>query len=282
MKTYVDCIPCFVKQALRVSRISTDDEIKIKEILDHTGMMIPKIPMQARPPEIAKIVYDEIKKVTGNIDPYKEIKLHNIERARELVPHMKEIIEKNDNSLFEAARMAIAGNVIDFGIYESVDIEKEILKSVEEKLTINDFDIFVEKLEKAKSILYIGDNTAEAIFDKLFIEQLGKPVKFVVRGQPILNDITETEAKLIGIDEVAEVIASGTSAPGNVLNDCTSEFLNIMDESDLIISKGQGNYEALSDTNYPIFFFLKAKCYVIAEDIGVDVGSMLLMENKKN
>ena len=116
----------------------------------------------------------------------------------------------------------------------------------------------------------------------MFIEQIGKPVKFVVRGKPILNDITDEEAKLIGIDEVAEVISSGTSAPGNVLTDCTSEFLNILDKADLIISKGQGNFEALSDTNYHIFFFLKAKCKVIADDIGVDVDSLLLMQNKKN
>jgi len=282
MKTYLECIPCFVKQALRVGQISTNDETKIKEILNITGKMIPKIPMQASPPEISKMVYDEIKVITKNEDPYKEIKLHNIEKAKELVPHMKEIIDKDENPLFEAARMAIAGNVIDFGIYESVNIEKEIMKSIETDLTINDFDDFVEKLETVKNILYIGDNTAEAVFDKLFIEQLGKPVKFVVRGKPILNDITESEAKLIGIDDVAEVISSGTSAPGNILSDCTSEFLNIMDKADLIISKGQGNFEALSDTNYQIFFFLKAKCNVIARDIGVDVGSLLLMQNKKN
>ncbi|MBN2280559.1 MAG: DUF89 family protein [Candidatus Marinimicrobia bacterium] len=281
MKTYLDCIPCFIKQALRVGRISTYDETKIKEILDHTGMLISKIPMQASPPEISKIIYDEIRAITKNFDPYKKIKLENIAKAEELIPHMKKIIASDSNPLFEAARMAIAGNVIDFGIYETVNIEQEIMKSIHEELTINDFDIFVNKLKTAKNILYIGDNSAEALFDKLFIEQIGKPVKFVVRGAPILNDITETEARQIGMNEVAEVISSGTSAPGNVLSDCTSEFLNVLDEADLIISKGQGNYEALSETNYPIFFLLKAKCHVIAEDIDVPVGALLLMQNKK-
>ena len=121
--------------------------------------------MKASPPEIAKLVYDKIKDVTGNIDPYKEIKLDNINKAQELVPHMMDIIEKDEKPLFEAARMAIAGNVIDFGIYESVDIETEVLKSLEEDLVINDFDVFVEKLESAKNILYIGDNSGEAVLN---------------------------------------------------------------------------------------------------------------------
>jgi uncharacterized protein with ATP-grasp and redox domains len=277
MKTYLDCIPCFVKQALRVGKISTKDESQIKKILDLTGELIPNIPMEASPPEIAKIVYDEIKKMTGNLDAYKDIKLHNIKKAQELVPHMREIIKNNPNPLFEAARMAIAGNVIDFGIYDSVDIEKEVLHSVEQELTINDFDCFVEKLQRAKNIFYIGDNSGEAVFDKLFIEQIKKPVNFVVRGEPILNDITAAEAKIIGIDQIATIISSGTSAPGNVISDCSEEFLEMLREADLVISKGQGNYEALSGTDYPIFFLLKAKCHVIAKDIGVPVNSLLLM-----
>lgn len=281
MKTYLDCIPCFVKQALRVGKISTNDEHQIKKILDKTAELIPNIPMDASPPEIAKMVYDKIKAVTGEIDPYNETKRGNIKKAKALVPHMQKIIESHANPLFEAARIAIAGNVIDFGIYESVDIEKEILRSLETELTINDFDLFMEKLEEAESMLYIGDNSGEAVFDRLFIEQINKPVTFVVRGGPILNDITKTEAKLVGMDEVATIVSSGTSAPGNVIEDCSPEFLEKLNAADLVISKGQGNYEALSDAAYPVFFLLKAKCRVIARDIGVPLGSLLLMGHKE-
>ena len=280
MKTYLECIPCFVKQALRVAQISTNDKTKIKKILDHTGLLIPKIPMELSPPEIATLVYNEIKKVTGNIDPYKNEKLKNIHKAMLLIPELHEIINNSENSLFTAAKLAIAGNVIDLGIYESVNIEKEIYHSIEQSLTINDFDKFLNKLKKAKNILYIGDNSGEAVFDKMFIQQIDKPLTFVVRGEPILNDITLIEAKLIGIHKVAKIVSSGTKAPGNVLNDCDPEYLEMMDKADLIISKGQGNYEALSDTNYPIFFLLKAKCSVIAREIGVEVGSLLFMENE--
>ncbi|MFP4547835.1 MAG: damage-control phosphatase ARMT1 family protein [Fidelibacterota bacterium] len=277
MKTYLDCIPCFMKQALRVGKISTDDEKQVKKILDKAGQLIHDIPMACSPPEIAKIIYDEIKSLTGVTDPYKTIKHENIKKARALLPRMREIIESSDNPLFEGARMAIAGNVIDFGIYETVNIEREILYSVERDLTINDFDLFVKKLAQARNIFYIGDNSAEAVFDRLFIEQINKPVTFVVRGEPILNDITRAEAEIVGLNTVADIMSSGTSAPGNVINDCAPEFLNKLADADLVISKGQGNYEALSDTSYPIFFMLKAKCHVIARDIGVPEGSLLLM-----
>lgn len=282
MKTYLDCIPCFMKQALRVGKISTDDDEQVKKILDMAGELIPAIPMDASPPEIAKIIYDKIKSLTGVVDPYKAIKQENIKKARVLLPHMREIIESNDNPLFEAARMAIAGNVIDFGIYETVNIEREILHSVERDLTINDFDLFVKKLAQARNIYYIGDNSAEAVFDRLFIEQINKPVTFVVRGEPILNDITRAEAEIVGLNTVADIMSSGTSAPGNVINDCAPEFLDKLGDADLVISKGQGNYEALSDTSYPIFFMLKAKCRVIARDIGVPEGSLLLMARQEH
>lgn len=279
MKTYLDCIPCFMKQALRVGRLSTENEDEIKKILDTTGMLIPKISMELNPPEIATLVYDEIKKVTGNIDPYKKEKIDNIRKAISLLPDLYEIINNSADPLFTAAKIAIAGNVIDLGIYDSVNIEKEIINSISTELTINDFDKFRDDLSKAKHILYIGDNSGEAVFDKLFIQQIDKPVTFVVRGEPILNDVTMVEAKLIGIHKVAEIISSGTKSPGNVLSNCDADYLKIMDEADLIISKGQGNYEALSDTDYPIYFLLKAKCRVIAREIGVDVGSMIFGTN---
>ncbi len=279
MKTYLDCIPCFVKQALRVGKITTNNEIEIKEILDITGRLIPDIPREASPPEIAKIIYDKIKAITGNSDAYSDTKRANIETAQEILPDIKKVIENHENPLFEAARLAIAGNVIDFGIYDSVDVEKDMLDSLKEDLTINDFSAFKQHLSSANNIFYIGDNSAEAVFDKLFIEAINKPVKYVVRGEAVLNDVTTKEAKMIGIDKVADIIPSGTSAPGNVISDCSEEFLAQLAEADLVISKGQGNYEALSGTKYPIFFFLKAKCEVIARDIGVPVNALLLMKS---
>ena len=281
MKTYLDCIPCFVKQALKVGRLSTDDEQIIKDILDNVGSLIKNIPMESSPPRIAMYVYSEIKKITGNPDPFRKEKIRHIKKAQKLYPHMKELLDESDDRLFTAVRLAIAGNIIDLGTQKTFNIEEDILKSLHQELTINDYQSFKEQIQKSKKILYLGDNSGEAVFDKLLIEEIDKPVTFVVREKPVINDITMQEALEIGIDKVAEVISSGTSAPGTVLGTCSLEFLDIFHNADMIISKGQGNYEALSNIDTPIYFLLKAKCYVISNHIGVSEDSLILMKNKK-
>ncbi len=280
MKTYLDCIPCFVRQALRVGRLSTENEKEIKEILDNVGSLIKDIPMESSPPEIAMYVYSEIKKITGNPDPFRKDKVKHIKKALKLYPHMKEILDESNDRLFTSVKLAIAGNIIDLGTAKTFNIEEDILKSLHQDLTINDYQSFKKQIQKSKNILYLGDNSGEAVFDKLLIEEIGKPVTFVVREKPVINDITMQEALEIGIDNVCEVISSGTWAPGTVLNTCTPEFLKVFYNADMIISKGQGNYEALSNIDAPIFFLLKAKCHVISNHIGVDEGSLLLMEKK--
>jgi len=270
-----------MNQALRVGRISTDNENEIKKILDNVGMMIKDIPMSHTPPEIAMAVYSEIRKVTGNSDPFREKKKLNIAKALKLYPRMKEIIEESDDSLLQAVKIAIAGNVIDLGVNKTFDIEEDILKSLHDDLSINDYSKFIEKINQSDKILYIGDNSGEAVFDRLLIEEIDKPVTFVVRERPVINDVTKQEAVEAGVDKAAEIISSGTEAPGNVLYTCTSDFREKFENTEMIISKGQGNYEALSGVDAPIFFLLKAKCYVIAEDIGVKEGSLILMENKR-
>ena len=281
MKTYLDCIPCFMEQALRVGRLSTEDEARIKDILDNVGEMIREIPMESSPPEIAMHMYEKIKQVSGDPDPFAINKKDHIEKATKLYPHMKEILDESDNRLLDAVKLAIAGNIIDLGATKTFNIEEDILKSLHEDLTINHFDTFEKYIKESENILYLGDNAGEAVFDKLLIEEMGKPVTFAVREKPVINDITKKEAAIVGIDKVARVISSGTSAPGTVLDSCNDQFLQLFDEADMIISKGQGNYEALSAIDRPIFFLLKAKCEVIANDIGVPEGSLILMDNEK-
>jgi uncharacterized protein with ATP-grasp and redox domains len=267
-------------QALRVGRISTDNEDELKKILDKVGMLIKDLPMSSTPPEIAMHVYSIIREVTGNTDPFREKKKQNIKKALEIYPRIKQIIEESDDSLLTAVRIAIAGNVIDLGIDRAFDIEEEILKSLHTDLAINDYSEFREKIYQSDRILYIGDNSGEAVFDRLLIEELDKPVAFVVRGKPIINDVTTQEAVETGVDRVAEIISSGTEAPGSVMHTCTPNFREEFENAQMIISKGQGNYEALSDIDAPTFFLLKAKCKVIAEDLGVTVDSLVLASRK--
>ncbi len=281
MKTYLDCLPCFLNQALRAGRIATNDETKIKELLDEVGAMIKQIPMENTPPETGAIIYKKISEITGNYDPYKAMKKTNIEHALHLYPELKEKVKKSDDRLLTAIRLAVAGNVIDLGVDKEFNIVEDVEKILHQEFAVFDYEFFKQELQKAKKILYIGDNSGEAVFDKILIEELGKPVTFVVREIPIINDITINEAKQIGIDKIAKIISSGTTAPGTILGLCNKDFIQIFNDADMIISKGQGNYEGLSGINRSIFFLLKAKCPVIARNIGVRENDIIL-KGKKN
>jgi len=276
MKTYLDCFPCFLNQALRAGRIATDDDKKIKRLLDEVGMMLRDIPLESTPPESGRLLYRKVSEITGNLDPYKKIKSESTKKALSLYPSLKSQIERSKDRLLTAIRIAIAGNVIDFGANWNFDIENEIDEVLEKDFAICDYNRFKDCLNETSEILYIGDNAGECVFDRILIEEMKKPVKYIVRDIPIINDATYEDAVQAGIDKVATILSSGTDAPGTILKTCSSKFKELYNNSKFIISKGQGNYEALSNERRPIFFLLKTKCHVIANDIGINEGDIIL------
>ena len=269
MRTYLDCIPCFFKQALSAARLSTDDERVIRGLLDDIGRTLEDIPLESTPPQTGMLIYGKVREHTGTADPFEQIKRESTEKALSLYPGLREKVAASSDPLLTAVRLAIAGNVIDLGVQKPFDIEREVEAVLEKEFAIFDYDEFRAALEGAPEVLYLGDNAGESVFDRILIEELGRPVTFVVRGGPVINDVTHEDALHAGLDKGASIVSSGTSAPGTVLDTCTPEFLELFDAADMIISKGQGNYEALSESDRPIFFLLKAKCAVIADDIGV-------------
>lgn len=282
MKTYIDCLPCFMDQALRAGRIATKDEAKIKELLDYVGSLIKDIPMENTPPETGDIIYRAVRQITGVADPYKEIKKSNIKEALALYPELKKIVKLSENRLLTAIRIAIAGNVIDLGVNKKFNLIEDVAKILKQDFAILHIDEFIEELDKAESILYLGDNAGESVFDKILIEELGKPVTYVVRDVPVINDVTIKDAIASGLEEVTEIISSGTSAPGTILNLCNEDFLNRFYSADMIISKGQGNYEGLSNVDRSVFFLLKAKCSVIANNLNVKENDIVLKVSDYN
>ena len=279
MKTFLDCLPCMMDQALRAGRIATDDERIIKKLLDTVGAMMKDIPLENTPPETGEIIYRKVREITGVTDPYKEVKKANIEEALSLYPELKKIVRESDNSLLTAIRIAIAGNVIDLGVNKKFDLVEDVYKIIKQDFAILDFKKFEKQLKIADSVLYLGDNAGESVFDKILIEELNKPVTYAVREIPVINDVTEEDAIASGIDEVAEIISSGTTAPAVILSLCNNEFIKRFNSAKMIISKGQGNYEGLSDVKQPVFFLLKAKCFVIANDLNVEENDIVLKAN---
>ncbi|HTN68670.1 MAG TPA: ARMT1-like domain-containing protein [Dysgonamonadaceae bacterium] len=280
MKMYLDCIPCFMQQALRAGRKATSDQKKLKEILDKTGEMVKTVSMETTPAEIGMEVYRIVSKVTGNQDPYKSIKQQHIAETKAIYPELEKIVANSNDKLLTAIRIAIAGNVIDLGVKKSFDIVKDVKSILKQEFAVFDYGAFKTQLEKTESILYIGDNVGESVFDKILIKELKKPVKYAVRSVPIINDVTMEDAIASGLGEVAELIDSGCESPGIILNQSTPEFIKLFNTSGLIISKGQGNFEGLSDCNRQVFFLLKAKCVIISNHLGVEEDSIILKEHK--
>jgi len=276
MKTYLECIPCFFKQAIRAAKILNINEVKTKKLLDELGLLINQMPLESTPPEFGRIIYGKIRVLTGKSDPYAKLKHKNIEEALRLYPCFQKIVHNSSESLLTAIKVAIAGNAIDFAINTDYDIEKEFDSVIKSPFAINQYKMFESQLRKADKVLYIGDNAGESVFDRILIEEIKKPTIYVVREVPVINDVTYQDAIDSGLNKVATIVSSGTDAPGLVLNTCSKEFKKIYEESDFIISKGQGNYEALSDEKKNIFFLLKAKCPVIARDLNVSVSDIIL------
>lgn len=282
MKTYMDCIPCFLKQALQAAKIINANANTQKKILNEIAQNIPNMPMALCPPEIGKMIYGIVTKITKNKDPYKKIKKLSNKLALAVYPDLKKKINNAQDKLLMAIKLSIAGNIIDYGTNSSLNIQEELKKILAfESDAIkqnNRFEVnyknLKSKIQTAKKLLILADNAGEIVFDKLLIEEILKTNKnlkiiYAVKEKPIINDALIEDALYCGIDAFATVISSGSSAPGTVLALCSNKFIAIFNKADIIISKGQGNFEALSkQKNKPIFFLFMAKCPVVAQKIG--------------
>jgi len=287
MKTYLECIPCFIKQSLEAARMATDDEDIHEKVLKEVMKHLETISFSDSPPELSRDVHKIIKTITKSKDPYKKVKDQSNEMARNLYPHLKKLVDEADDSLFMAIKLAIVGNVIDFGASNRFNIEDMIDVAVKQKFADEAYPQFKKTLEQAKTIIYVADNSGEIFFDKLLIEELkkrGEKITYVVKANPIINDALIGEAKFAGIDNLATIIEGDAgqdrSAPGILLRYASKEFLKNFESADMVISKGQGNYESLSNCKREVFFLLMIKCPLVAEDIGIDMATLVLKVNK--
>ncbi|OHB59527.1 MAG: hypothetical protein A2167_04070 [Planctomycetes bacterium RBG_13_46_10] len=284
MKTYFDCIPCFIRQVLDSVRITTTREEIHEKVLREALCLASEMDLQQSPPVMAQKIHRLIRQITSVKDPYREVKGRFNDVALKLYPKMRQTIINSDDPLNTAVRLAIAGNIIDFGVNSSLQetyLEETIHQCLSEKFDDMQLEPFRNAANNAENILYIADNAGEIVFDRLLIEQLPiEKIIVVVKGFPVINDATMEDAILAGLPKIVEVIDNGSDAPGTILESCCGYFQDRFEKADLIISKGQGNYETLSDINKNIFFILKAKCSVIARDIGCKVGEMIFQKSK--
>ena len=276
MKTHAECLKCFVRQAEDACRLNELDAAFGKKVVEEVSRALPDISAGMTPPEIARTVYGIVEERSGKKDPYKDLKDKSNRMALKLYPELKKRVDGARDRLLAAVRLAVAGNVIDYGLPHVFDIEKEIEECLEKPFAVFDYDGFRKAVSDAGRILYILDNAGEIVLDRLLIETMGKDVVAAVRSRAIINDVTLDDAHYVGLDKICTVIPSGSDMPGTVISRCGEEFRRYYEEADLIISKGQGNYETLSDEKRPIYFIFKAKCAVVARHVGCRLGDMIL------
>ncbi len=300
MRAKVDCIPCILNQDVRAARaavlqkegrvsVSLDSDLvfgeqTIRALINRVALMIPGFDLSKTPPEVAYEVYKLVQKVTGVKDPYALVKKAHIEQALELYPYLADYVNKADDKLLAAIKVAILGNSIDLGSYSSEVDVKSLLRDLEQgrwEIVEEDLKLFRELLIEADKVLYIADNAGETVFDRPLLEMLvgmELDVKYAVRGSDIVNDATKKDALYSGIPEHL-IMETGSDYAGIVLSDCSERFRKRFLSSDLIIAKGQGNFETLSGVKAPIFFLLKAKCNPVASELKVPRGTMVFKKS---
>ena len=284
MRIFLDCIPCFIRQALDSARLVTDDEQIHEKVVREVLRLAADLDMSQSPPAIGQQIHRLIRELIGNNDPYHELKQRFNRLAMRMCIELAERVRTSEDPLETAVRLAIAGNIIDLGVKTSI-AESDIERIIRDCLTA-DFDgqqieEFRNAVSQAEKILYLADNAGEIVFDCLLIELLPyEKITVVVKGKPVINDATMEDAEFAGLTEMTEVIDNGSDGPGTILETCSQAFRNRFEYADLIIAKGQGNYETLSETDKNIFFILKAKCPVIARDLGCEVGEMILRRSE--
>ena len=279
MKTQYECIPCFVRQASEVLAMIIEDEKSRERPMRRLLVEIASSDWNGTPPAIAKQLHRMIREMTDNKDPYSSVK-HEMNRiAAELMPRMREMIKNSDKSHEVAVRLAIAGNLLDSGAKTQISAEElpQHLNRIFAQKLHGDAESLFQEAERADNILYLADNAGEIYLDRLLIEMLPtQKITVAVRGKPVLNDATMEDAEQAGITEIARVIGNGSDAPGTILEDTSPEFKSCFEQADMVISKGQGNYETLSDCRKRICFLLTVKCPVLARNIGEPIGSMVV------
>lgn len=285
MNIDVECVPCFVRQALATVRRATDDESLQWRVMKEVGRLVNEMSPGMCPPEFAERVYGVIGAATGNDDPYLEDKSRANSLVLALEPGFKDALQTADDALLAAVKLAISGNSMDLGVVADFgDIGACAEAMLSEEPGVDDYVSFARCLGKASHVVFVGDNAGEIVFDRMLIEEMRKVrdcrVTYVVRGRPVINDVTVDDARTAGIDRVATVVDTGAGAPGLVLTECSEAVRSLFLSADMVVAKGQGNYEALSDAPRDVFFLLLVKCPVVSREFAVPVGAAVVKHHR--
>ncbi|MBN1876160.1 MAG: DUF89 family protein [Anaerolineae bacterium] len=281
MHTYLDCYPCFLRQALSAARRVGANESQQYVIMGQTLALLQTLPLDKTPPEIGYAVHRIVREMLGHSDPYRAIKDASTRAALALYPRLKALVAESADPLETAVRLSIAGNIIDFAFSDELaDLWTTVERVLASPFAFTDLAALRAALAMTDHVLYLADNAGETVFDRVLIELLQLPVTYCVKGGPALNDATREDAIAAGLAAPVDIIDNGSDAPGTILSLCSEAFRQIYAAAPLIIAKGQANYETLSAAGARVFFLLQVKCPVIGRDLGVPVGSVIVRQSR--
>ena len=285
MKVYYECAPCFLRQAKEALDLATDNQSLKMEIMEElVGVVYNDFHKEAVSNVVGTKIHRIIKDRTGNEDPYLLEKRKGNEIALKFLPKIKGILN-NEDGLETYIKAAITGNLIDFGaLGVNFDVERAIDQNMKKEIALNQIPELENELKSAKNVLYLADNSGEIVFDKLLIEKLRDydvEVTVALKEKPILNDAGIEDAVQIGLDEVAKLVSTGTDSIGILYADISEEFKETFHEADLVISKGLGNYEGLTEMELGdkhVFCMFNAKCTPVAKSAGVNLRDNVVLK----
>ena len=285
MKVHYECAACFLRQTREALDLATDDESLKMDITEKVVKLVSETYRRGAVSNfIGTEVHRTIKNETGNDDPYSGEREISNDIALDFLPQVEKILGQK-NKLENYVKVAIAGNVIDFGALGlEIDMETLIIETMKKDPTIDNTKELENELKLSKTVLYLADNIGEIVFDKILIEKIKEydvDVTVALKEKPILNDACIEDALEIGLDKVAKLTSTGTDSIGIIEDDVSQEFMNLFNRSDMIIAKGLGNYEGLGEMNLkdkPVYCLLNAKCKPVARDIGVNLGDNIVLK----
>ncbi len=280
MRTALDCYPCFVRQALDAARQVSDDPEIHARVLRGVCQFCTELDLSHSPPTVAQRVHRIVRELSGCSDPYRRVKQQFNRLGMSLRDRLRPCVAAADDPFEAALRLSIAGNSIDFGARNDLTEEKTTALAHQAfTLPLNGRAAALRRaIDAAERILFLADNTGEIALDMLLVERLPRDRTTVaVRGRPVINDATLEDAHTVGMTDLAPVIDNGSDAPGTLLDDCSAEFVAAFNAADLVISKGQGNYESLSDQGHRgIFYLFMPKCKLVSGRTGCSEGTLVV------
>ncbi len=284
MRPAPECPSCLARLAAHCALVATDDGEREAVAIETALRRLTAIEEPLPPPVLGRVVCRAVAEVTGNADPYAAEKTRFTESARAVLPRLRERVEASDDPLAAAVRLAIAGNIIDFGQgsgWQDEAFRRAVDEALAVPLAVDRVDALRAALARPGPVLYVLDNAGEAELDRLLIERIGpERVVAVARGGPILNDFTVEDARASGFADLVRVLSSGSDLAGLSPAEAPPEVRRLLDEAAVVLSKGQGNFEMLHDADIaaPAFFLLRVKCAPVARVLGVGVGSWVVAE----